>query len=170
MKLFRYPSRWKSASIGMVLQLRLWEAQSTLGCGVLLVDCFPSVSFRRIFLVAHPASLRGCAGYIFCERQKRRKEDRERVGGRGREGWVRTRGALNYPEMLTPGGDGAGIGENSPPRKRWAPVQWHLSEAGELLAQPPHKASIRLSVLLSWLSLLCRIKKQHVLPVSVGFP
>lgn len=94
----------------------------------------------------------------------------EKKKGSGGEGWVRTRGALNYPEMLTPGGDGAGIGENSPPRKRWAPVQWHLSEAGELLAQPPHKASIRLSVLLSWLSLLCRIKKQHVLPVSVGFP
>lgn len=52
----------------------------------------------------------------------------ERVGERGRKGWVKTRGALNYREMLTPGGDSAGNGENSPLQKRWAPVRWYLSE------------------------------------------
>lgn len=83
---------------------------------VLLVDCFPSASSRRIFLISHPASLRGCVGNIVYEIREEGRQ-RKRVGGRGRQGWGRTRGALNCREMLTPGGDGAGINEHSPPRR-----------------------------------------------------
>lgn len=148
-------SGWTWAALGLGNDWATWEAQpATLDYDVLLVDHLPSAP------VGAAASLSTGARYRFCE---------------WKQDWL-TEWRNDQPWSELPGnadisqGSVQGIDENPPPQKRLVPNAFiHEWRWWGALQHPP-RANITLIVLLSWLSLLCHIKRQHVLSVSVRFP
>lgn len=144
---------------GSITMVPLRSAIHHRGWWCLTVGRLSSASFRRVFFVSRAASLRAGARYLFCE---------------WKEGWmnrVTTSLALSYQEMLTPHREGAGEERKLPAPEEVSFQMLPYLNGGSwcTVSAGSSQSSIKLSVLLSWLSLPCHIKKQRVLPVSVRF-